>query len=239
MKNLPFLIVIAFLLSSCTHYYYVPNTQNVPLMKERNEFHLAAYYGGGDESDCGEFQGAYAISDHVGVAANYIFAKGGDATDYDYANGKCFDGAIGYFKPLGNSGVFEVYGGLGKGSQHHEYDIGSYADINNTKFYIQPAYGISLQWVDLAVSTRLSGVSFNNIRKQVGYDSELLDDLKYLSGQTHFFMEPAVTLRMGWKNVKAQFQYIYSGYLGSSQRSLFEDSHFSLGLFLTFAERYK
>jgi len=239
MKNSLYLIVFAFLLESCNHYYYVPNTQNVPLMKEKNEFQLGAFYGGGSESESAEVQAAYAITDHVGIAGNYIFSKGGNEENYDYGNGKCIDGAIGYFKPVGDDGIFEVYGGLGTGSQHHEYEMGSYSDINNTKFYIQPAYGISIPWFDIAISTRLSRISYHNIRKQNINDSEVRDNLNYLAGQTHFFMEPALTLRLGWKNVKAQFQYIYSGYLGSSHYSLFEDQHISFGISLSFAERFK
>lgn len=244
-KNVILFLLISFLFSSCTHYYYVPNVQNVPLFREKNEFRIAAHYGGGDESVAGEVQAAYAITDKMGVAANYIHASGGHDSKNNFGKGNYIEGAVGYFKPVEKSGVFEIYGGLGGGGQHHEYnsnysnDSFGKADLSFFKIYLQPSYGFTFNWIDVAFSTRLNRVSYTNIDNYVYNNNYVSDDLHSLSDKGHYFIEPAVTLRAGWKNIKAQVQAVYSGYLNNPKLDVFEEVHLSVGLYITLAKRYK
>jgi hypothetical protein len=238
-------LFLAVLLSSCSHYYYVPNVQNVPLFKEKDEFRISAHYGGGDESVTGEIQTAYAITDKIGVAANYMHASGGNVSENDFGKGNYFEGAVGYFKPVSKSGVFEVYGGLGGGGQHHEYQnhydlsFSGDADLSCFKIYVQPAYGLTFNWLDVAFSTRLSRVSYTNIEYSIYENPNIVNELESLSGKGHFFIEPGITLRGGWKNIKAQVQYVYSGYLNNPKLYTFEEGHISIGLYIAIAKRYK
>ncbi len=102
---------LTIILTSCNHYYYVSSVQNVPLFREKNEFHLATTYAIGDESESGELQTAYSITNHIGIMANFMITKIGSEEKFDYVNGKNFDIGLGYFKTIGKNAVFEVYSG--------------------------------------------------------------------------------------------------------------------------------
>jgi hypothetical protein len=241
----PILLFGALMTTSCSHYYYVPNVQNVPLFREKNEYHLAAYYGGGDESACAEIQTAYSVTNNFGVMANFMSAKGDNDSRQSSAKGYCFEGAIGYYKPLGKSDVFEVYGGYGGGNQHHTYYDGynhlsdGTADLSFSKLFVQPSFGMTYNLFDIAFSTRICRLSYNKINNHItGYSFEN-ENINTLSDKNHFFAEPAITVRGGWKNFKLQVQAEYSGYLNSPKLDFFEDYHLSVGLHFTIAERYK
>jgi hypothetical protein len=238
----------AFFLWGCSHYYYIANIQNVPLLREKNDSRLSGAFAFGDESKCIEVQGAYALTDKVGLLADFMSAWGGDVSDKDYGKGIYFDGALGYFKPVKKSGVFEIYGGLGGSSQHHEYsglhyDSGSggfynaydgNSDLSFLKFFVQPSFGLKFSIFEVAVSTRFSGLSYFSVNNHVYGNSYLSDDLTSISEKGHFFLEPAATLRMGWENINIQVQGLYSGYLNRHESDIAEEAHLSVGLYIVF-----
>jgi hypothetical protein len=238
-------ILVALLVSSCTHYYYVANVHNVPLFREKNEYRISGSLGSGDESTCIEVQAAYSVTDKIGIIANYMSAKGGDVTSHNYGSGNYIDGAVGYYKPVGRFGVFETYGGLGLINQRHEYSSfynnqnnGS-SDLSSLKFYIQPSFGFTSKFFDIAVSTRISALTFNIKSNNVFGNSELSNELNNLSTQIHCFFEPAITLRAGWQYTKLQFQAAYSGNMNHDDMHIGENYHFSIGMCFSFANRFK
>jgi len=244
MKKLVISVLCTLLLSSCAHYYYVPNVQNVPLFREKNEYRFSAFYGNGEESSSGEVQAAYSATSNIGLMANFISASGGNSTGQNSAKGYCLEGAAGYFKPFGNAAVFEVYGGLGGGSQNHKYYSSfsnqSYgtADLSFVKVFIQPSFGMTFNAFDVAFSTRMSSLSFTDVKYNSinSYESIVLHDI---AGKGRFFIEPAITLRGGWKNVKFQLQGLISTDLSNPTQYIGEGYHFSAGMYFTIANRYK
>jgi hypothetical protein len=239
MKKIVFFsMVISVLTGSCTHYYYVPNVQNVPLFKEKNEFRGTIAFGGGDESESTEIQAAYSVSDHVGVMANFMSAHGGTASSTeDHGQGYYFDGALGYYKPINKYGVFEVYGGLGTSNQHHLYVAdNATSDLSFRKIYIQPSYGFTFPGFDIALSARMNRISFNSIEKS-GTISEINGINSLTQNHGYYFLEPAITVRGGWKFIKLQGQV--SASTNSNQiENHFEDIHISIGMYFTIANRY-
>lgn len=250
MKNLAKTILFpAILLYGCSHYYYVANVQNVPLLGEKNEYRLSGTYGIGDESQSIEVQGAYSITDKVGMIADFMTAWGGDVSDKDYGKGTYFDGAIGYYKAVTRSGVFEFYGGLGGSSQHHEYtglhyisssgtfssEYNGSSNISFLKLFIQPSFGLTFSIFEIAVSARLSRLSYINVSNNVLGNTYLFNEVNSLSNNGHFFIEPAGTLRIGCENIKVQLQALYAGYLNKHESDIGEEVHLSAGLFFTIA----
>jgi hypothetical protein len=252
MKNLKiFFLLAAILLCSCTHYYYVPNIQNIPLFREKNEYHLSGSYGGGMYSNSIEVQASYSLPYNIGLMANYMHTKGGDISDNDYGKGNYFEGALGYYKPFEEfEGVFEIYGGIGGGKQNHEYSSRHFdqweyyhsydgrSDMSFSKLFVQPSFGLTFDMFDVALSTRLCRLSFADIHNNIT-DPVELDEANSLSDKNYYFIEPALTLRGGWKYVKFQFQFAYTGYLGNPEYYFYEDIHFSAGLYFTLAKRFK
>lgn len=247
MKRLTLItLILAVSLSSCTHYYYVANVQNVPLFREKHDFHITGAYGGGDASECTEVQVAFSPANHFGIMTDFMSATGKNPT-WDYitsmnrvtvATGTYFDGAIGYYKTLKEHGVFEIYGGLGRCDQHHQYsDLFSNSwgssDLSFTKLFIQPSVGLTFNHFDMAFSTRICRLSFTSINNQIDQtDTYDYDDLNNLANKNYLFLEPALTLRAGWKNVKLQIQYARANINNKPALNFVEQAHISIGLFI-------
>lgn len=240
------LILSAFLFSSCSHYYYVANIRNVPLFTEKNEYRASGSLAMGDETRSIELQGAYSVSKNIAIMAAYMHAKGESGSDRDSGKGNYFEVATGYYKPFKRNYVFEVYGGLGFSSQRHEYweseiDPGSwiitdhYAGNSRLSFFrlfLQPSIGIAGKNVEVALSGRFCNLSFTGIDDNI-YNSPITDEFDIISGNSHWFFEPAITVRTGWENTKIQVQAGYSGIL-NSQLTFAEELHMSAGIYFKF-----
>lgn len=240
------IIIGSILMVSCTHYYYVPPTQNVPLFKEKNEVRVNANVSN-DIGTGTDIQAAYAFSKQFALMANYSTVK--DEAEDANGKGSYFDMAIGYYKPIQKHFVFEVYGGIGKSNQHHQYTNETYqyyeaskggtSELSFIKVFIQPAFGITSNAFDVAVALPLSNVSFRNIKNGTTAGSTNDQMLKAISANKNSLLfEPSLTVRGGWKYLKIQLQVLASKKLNDPELSFF-DYRSSVGLSFAFAERFK
>lgn len=257
--------LFALILSGCTHYYYVPNVQNVPLFTEKNEFRFAGQFGyasgelgdlGDQQTTCFDLQAAYSLTNNIGVMMNYMWAKekyqADESTVNEYGSGSIIEGAVGYYKPVGQYGVFEIYGGLGTSGQHHQYadsynnTIYGTSDLSFIKLFIQPSIGFKLNSgdvdflkpFDIAFSTRVYSINYGKI-DYTNNERINEENLSALTDKNHLFLEPALTIRGGWETVKLQFQLGYAAYLNNSSSDFYEKCHISLGLFFAFGNNEK
>lgn len=253
-KKLTAIILFAVICCSCSHYYYVSNVQNVPMFKGKNEYRLHGSFGLGSETICFEGQGAYSVTNNFGIMTNFMSAKGIENSAESWARGYYLDAAIGYYRPLRKSGVFEIYGGAGGSRQHHQYMSENYDPsnpLNNNpyagtsaesfiKIFIQPSIGITFNWFDLAFSTRFNRLSFNDIENQIDITSNKSEFEKLSStAQTKifWFFEPALTIRGGWKYLKVQLQGSTGSYL-NNEHYQFDQFHVSVGINIAIAKRF-
>ena len=254
MKRLTSTFFLAAVFCSCSHYYYVPNVQNVPMFREKNEYRLSGTYGLGTETSCLEVQGAYSVTGNFAIMTNFMSAKGIENSAESWAKGSYLDAAIGYYKPLHKSGVFEIYGGVGGSKQHHQYrseiyDPGNPAynnfnagtsDESFIKIFVQPSIGMTFNGFDFAFSTRFNRLSFNKTDNHI---DKLLNDHEFeklnTTAQTKnfLFFEPALTIRGGWKYLKVQLQGATASYL-NNEHYHFDQYHISIGLNVAIAKRY-
>lgn len=248
MKKQVFMILLlAAMFSSCSHYYYLASVQNVPMFREKGEFRGSGSFGGWDESNCIELQTSYSVSDKIGLMANFTTAWGANNSENDYGKGSYYDAAVGYFKPIREDFVFEIYGGLGGSSQTHGYEIlhydqnsgqitsqdGGNSNLSFIELFIQPSFGLRSGIIEAAVSTRICSLSYTKIEDFSQGSSAIQEELYAIGDKTHFFIEPALTLRAGWKNIKAQIQISYTGYLNNPRLYFYEEAHLSGGLYFT------
>lgn len=211
--------VISVLLQACNT-AYVPNTVNVPLMRNANEFRLYA-----DPKI--NVQASYAITDEVGVMASGHLVtdrkNDGDTGVIQQGSGSQYEAGIGYQRLLMRnvitSGdlVGEVYVGAGFGSLRldHVVDNKSY-EVSAMKIFLQPSLGFSHQYIEVAFTPRVVGLMYGEPTTQYT-DDEL--DIKELPNRTkpmHWFVEPAITVRAGIQEVKLQFQIGQSFHLSST-----------------------
>jgi hypothetical protein len=219
------------------------------------------------------FQGAHSPRQHLGLALNFMHValtrsyyenSNGNITDVaGSGTGFAFDGSAGYYTTLdkllhsektaafSKHIILEAYGGLGYSGQEHSYRDSSFsghADLNSFLFFVQPAIGINLRWLTLALSLRANNFYFYNINTAYpdyypgsAYATQESNFLDYLgTHRMQNFIEPAFTVKGGWKYVKLSFQYCTSLVLNSGQPSnAYETEKISLGLSINIAPRYK
>jgi hypothetical protein len=212
-------------LSSCSHQYYGPNSQQVPLFTQKNQVQASGYLGLGNQVTTSELHGAYSVTSHFAVMASYMNTTGRIATSTDYMRSNYGEIGAGYFSPVKKLAVFEIYGGMGLNGQHHQYDS-LQADLRFTRYFIQPVFGLKTDHFQAGVSFRTSYVNFTSIRT-----NDLEEGQPERKG--YLFFEPALTLRVGSKNVKFQFQRQFSTPIGSRSPSFYYcNSLTSLGIII-------
>ncbi|ASZ10974.1 hypothetical protein KTO58_20450 [Chitinophaga pendula] len=248
--------------ASCNRHIYVPNTVNVPLLKERHEFK-------GSLSPT-NYQAAFAVSNHVAVMANgqYVFRfdppgvtnEGDDLLLNDNTRGGLIEGAVGYFTSmdLKKRMMFDVFAGYGNGSFKtitKGYNSGSAADRNDyllksrfNKFFIQPSVGFVHPVVETAFSSRVSLVQFYQLYaggKAFENSGERRANFLKIGDKLVPFFEPTFTVRVGYKYVKFQAQLQFSLLLNDAQYSGYEISEyfqpvaFGMGASINIAQWYK
>jgi hypothetical protein len=244
VKKISTLIVFLFAFTSCSHYYYIPPTQNIPLFTEKKEIRATASLGGGDEINTFDLQAAYAITNRFAVMSNFMHGNGGSSSDG--GKGNYIDAGFGYYKPLEKHLIFEIYGGMGFCNQQHSYGESSggttiskgNADLSYTKIFLQNSVGVTTKILDIALTNRCSFIAFNKIKNRIDtlhFEYFYLDTIA--KNKKSVLLEPSLTLRAGWKRIKLQVQFIYAANL-SHPNLRFEDSKPSIGITYMFPERF-
>lgn len=222
-------VVTICLTSGCSSYYYMPNTQNVPLMKEKGEIKFSANFSAGDYLEAHEFQGAYAFSDKFAAIANsqFVNEEGGDIE----GRGHIVEAGVGHFIPLSDKFVFEVYSGLGGGRVRNDYDDASASSMKIRKIFLQPQVGLVTKNFDLAISTRLSTLTYHDIETLNASSNP--DIILIRDNRTSLLSETALTARFGFKNAKLQAQYVVANNLTFNELPM-ENYIGSIGFYLDF-----
>lgn len=210
-------LIIFMSCTSCTHFYYAPNSNNVPLFKEKNEMRASVQYveTSADvdlESASGvEIQTAYAVSNNVGVQLNFMSASLRESEGS--GSGTYIEAAGGYFKPIGlqKKFVFETYAGIGLGGiQNHFSSELEYGDVKTSisKFFIQPSFGFTITHFSAAFSSKFSLVTLDVKNSNLNDNSPEYKFVNSLQGgKSYFFWEPGIMLRTGFKHVQFIIQF--------------------------------
>jgi len=120
---------------------------------------------------------------------------------------------IGYYRPIPNNLVFEVYGLAAYGFVHNNFPLTvqtypfTTGKINASalRVGIQPAFGYKHAMYSFSLSTRIAYLNYNNIKGSLIYDA--IDQVDYLqTNNSHLMFDPTLTLRAGFEQVKLQLQ---------------------------------
>jgi len=246
------LILCAFDLASCTHYYYGPNSANVPLFKEKDEVRLSGAISGADETTGVELQSAYAFGKNFSGIFNFYSAGGSSETSsgssgnssIEKGNGTLTEIGLGYFKPLKTTEwIFEIYGGAGGGRVNNSYSQSERSKVGLTRLFLQPSFGYSNEkrTLEAAISVRISNVNFRVKESTVApgnnnFTYKQIEDVK--TNNNIAFIEPSFLFRGGSKNIKVQFQLTSSAPL--KQKLFFTQTlNTSLGIVFSFEGKVK
>jgi hypothetical protein len=238
MKYILLLAFMAAIMSSCSPKYYTANTQNVPLISEKGETNLTLS-GNGNQV---EFQGAMGVSKCIAIQANAGLFIPSDLDNGDGGSGKFFEAGVGYFKPVSTHFVFELYGLAGAGSVENHLPSTTDANPNTEgdisanifRYGIQPNFGYQSKYFSAAISSRLVNLRYSNIDGDLIYNGE--DAVGYLNeNDSHFLVEPALTVRGGLDKIKLQLQVGFSWNV--TNENFRQDKEFvTIGLNFNFAD---
>ncbi len=233
-------IILLFVIGSCTHYNYVPNMHNVPLFQQKEEFHVDLSGSMGNEFTAFEVQAGFSLGNNFAIIGNGFFHDADrELFDDEYCRGHIIEGGAGAFVPMQNDMVFESYFGLGFGKIENGFDNDATTKLEFNRYFLQPSLGYTSDFLDFAISLRLSGLRYNDIHFTGELDQEDQDQIQYINRNPFsILVEPALTLRAGWEHVKFQLQFGYSVNV-SNPDLLQEELNASLGMYFTITDKYK
>jgi len=257
MKNIKLfsiIIILSFFVSSCETYYYAPTEQTVLKFTEKKEvsasvgYNLIGFvYSDNSSWDKISINAGYSFTNYFGVNSNYQrFHK----KDYFLDNELIFYKKVKkYFYPAINFGY--TYGNRN----------GDLYDLQMNRIYAQPSLGFSNNYFDFAISTRFARVDYdldsdyyyyydctngqcvNVITKneipQYSAEHEIYTiydkrkELRVLKDETFYFIEPAVTVGVGYKILKLRLQWAKA-----IQQDKYTVNHIEENFFLSINLRY-
>lgn len=237
-STLTLLLLLSICYMGCSPKFYVPNTQNVPLMQSQGQTNLSVA-GNGNQV---EVQGAYAIIDHMAIQVNGGLFIPKDLDNGNGGSGQFVEAGAGYFTPINDHFIFETYGLFGVGSMENHMPSTLEAFPGTTgkisagviRYGIQPNFGFYSKYFVVAVSSRIIGLNYSNVKGSLMYDN--VDQVGYLSdNNSHFLLEPALTIRGGLEKIKLQLQV--GGSFNLTDNDFEQDNSFmSVGLNFNFAQ---
>lgn len=224
MKRLALQLSVVLMMTSCAP-VYVPNVRNAPLFRESGEFQGSVHIGLGVDA-----QAAFAITDHLGIMANYNWVdRSGSDDESDYVEHQLFEGGLGYYNNTGSI-CYEIYGGYGRGegSGYDEYYFFGFGSLLATgrynRYFLQPSIGSNHHIFNWTFTTRVSFVDFTEF--------ETAGQQVYTDLDTEIFLEPSFTGRIffGKSPVYGQFQAGINFPVGNSDFIEYEPFQMSMGL---------
>ncbi len=182
-------LILLLWLGSCAP-LYIPNRVNTPLLSHQGELQAGAFIG----SAGFEPQASYAVTNHFGLLLNGSFTPGKADTTKDYSRNNFIELGLGYYRRLGERTRFELFTGYGFGNMYARYNNGYFTDYRDAamqRVFIQPDIGFSTAVVDGGLAMRFVVVNARQGRLSI----------------TRSFLEPAVTLKAGFKYIKFVYQF--------------------------------
>jgi hypothetical protein len=222
-KSLLRLLLLPLLLSSCTHYYYAPNTANIPMLREKGEGRINVNYYGTDEATGGELQAAYATGKRTAFMLNILTASSnGELFNSDKYNprnealgfGTYGEVGYGFFSTVPKSKcVFEAYAGIGTGRITNWYAENAKSKVRLIKMFVQPSLAWRSKNFEVAFSSRFAFANLK-VKENTG---DLNQEVEYIrSHGSALLAEPSLLIRFGLKRVQIAVNYSQSANLSNN-----------------------
>jgi hypothetical protein len=230
----PAVVSLALAFAACAPKYYSSNSQNVPLFTGKGQAAVSAAIN--PEAHRAEARGAFATGEAFAVQGNAALYFPPDEDNGNGGKGGLFEGGAGIFLPLAPRLVYETwalvaYGGVENrfpGTVDEHPGTTGTLNANLVRAALQPAVGYKTPYFEAAASARLAMLNYFNVRGNLvtsdGNQQEYLRD-----HAQQFLVEPALTLRAGLPQVKAEAQLGFSVNVGDGGFPQ-DDNWASLGL---------
>jgi hypothetical protein len=191
------ILFIAFFMS-CTPPVYLPNSLNIPLLTEKDEFNIGLNGSSGGY----DLQTSRAISGNVGLMVNGTYLS--DSWSDNYRRHKFAEFGIGRFSHPDKYLVGEIYIGGGVGSNSLKEDLifdseDARVSANYIRLFIQGAFGAYTEGFEGGFSMRMCYVNFYKIN---------YSNIDFL--RTKILFEPIVFFRFGPPVIQFETQFGFS-----------------------------
>jgi len=181
-----FLLCLFLFLNSCSPLYF-PNMVNSPLLRDKGECQLMA----GNGNSGYNAQLAYAPINHLGLIAGGSLNNSPHSDFYTYNVGAGYFGSI----PEDPSTKYELFMGAGKGkimNQSFNFVSDQTVNADYTHLFLQSGLGLENRFVGGGIALRLSYI-----------DMQIADLSSSKTGNYRdLYFEPAINLKIGYKNIK-------------------------------------
>jgi hypothetical protein len=242
------LVGSVLILSSCGPTLYSTVGQNVPLFHQKGEGALSVGFMSASNDGYalnpaniiidGEginLQAALAVDSNVAIFSS--FHSMNVSGDWE-VKGNYFEIGGGLFKHNTETNLIgELFAGIGFGGLRSSSD-GEAIHAKCIKYFIQPSGGFSTKVFDMAFTPRFGIVNYIS---HSGTDAPEVEEF-FQEKKITFVVEPGLTIRVGFKNVKLQYQMNYTTFSFSSSNEDFDpvaDFYGSIGLFFQITNRWK
>ncbi len=236
MKNI-FIMLLIIPVVGCAPEFYAPNRINIPELRNKGDIRVSAATG------YLQFEAlmAYAITNNIGIIGNYAsYGQSTNSRGFQEAGGGGFEIGGGYFKSKGNF-IFENYGTIGFGNFYNkkEFLSNAYPDDDGklisdfTKISLQSSITFQHEYFSISGACRYTNLTYNDI--QGNYSQYNINLGSYLrSNPIQGFIEPAIQIGAGYKNVRLNLQIQSSYHLGHMSNFYYNDYNLSAGIQLSF-----
>ncbi|HMG14073.1 MAG TPA: hypothetical protein VK590_01430, partial [Saprospiraceae bacterium] len=204
---------IFLLLCSCKPVYYIPTTQNIPLIHQKGQINLAVAANNKQV----DLNAAYGIIEGLAIQINENIIFSHEGTKGNGSSGSLLEAGLGFFYNISPSLLFDTYALAGWGDMENHFSnyYFEHTTINGNlaaKFYrlsLQPGISYHKNFKSISGSVRFSNLEYYNIAGDLLYNTE--DQWTYLNkNKSNILLEPALTFRNGSENIKFQFQAMLS-----------------------------
>ncbi len=217
-------IAIAFLLNSCSHYYYAPNEGALLALNEKNDLKVSA--GKSNSSDDREFnyslQVGYSPIKHLGIQSSYFnYRESGVRNSFtESGNGHISTAAIGtyYFFPTKKIGrrpdlvnnytmnrgiLIDLYAGRSNGSVNNYYTLNSSSHFDFNKTYGQFGFHWQGRVFGINYVSKFGVLDFKNGTVNGKISQEHLADIMDVEkNDTYNFRENSIRFHIGVKHAR-------------------------------------
>ncbi|MCP4457110.1 MAG: hypothetical protein GY816_03635 [Cytophagales bacterium] len=183
-------------------------------MKFKQKGDISASYGL-DENGYSNYNIGYSFNDHLAIISDFktfdtYSTKSDNSTRID---DYFWDNEIVLYSNFNEFFYPAINAGYGFGRVDRAEDIYS---LKAYRQFIQPSLGYSSKFFDVAISTRLTRTNYRLkvMPRDVSYLNSYYE-LYDVGKRNFYFVEPALTLGVGYKNIKLRVQKVSASQLGS------------------------
>jgi hypothetical protein len=195
-----FLSALVVMAASCTqHYYYAPNTLNLPTADEKGELVAAAHLSGSRQVRGFETTVEYAPINKTSLSLNYMYLSGNYVSSIFDGSGTTIEenhsgrghlielGATRHF-PMNQYNSFTLTAGGGWGTSLNDFDRNRLARLYFSRYYIQPGFVSQGELANFGIGLRFSRLNFERASVDLRIDEGDLNAIQRIQDNTPFYM---------------------------------------------------